>query len=95
MTAKSIAHFDGNKYVPAKSVTRELQITTKGDTRTPELSPKDFGWDEWPAGHIWYDTQIAKQGHKEGCGGYRGREASESFRLWMPPAPRSRRSSRV
>lgn len=88
VTAKSIAHFDGNKYVPAKSVTRELQITTKGDTRTPELSPKDFGWDEWPAGHIWYDTQIAKQGHMRAAVDTADREASESFRIVdVPPAP--------
>ena len=88
VTAKSIAHFDGNKYVPAKSVTRELQITTKGDTRTPELSPKDFGWDEWPAGHIWYDTQVAKQGHMKNSVDTADREASESFRIVdVPPAP--------
>ncbi len=88
VTAKSIAHFDGNKYVPAKSVTRELQITTKGDTRTPELSPKDFGWDEWPAGHIWYDTQIAKQGHMRAAVDTADREPSESFRIVdVPPAP--------
>ena len=88
VTAKSIAHFDGNAYVPAKSVTRELQITTKGDTRTPELSPKDFGWDAWPAGHIWYDTQIAKQGHMRAAVDTADREASESFRIVdVPPAP--------
>ncbi|PAU66906.1 phage tail protein [Bifidobacterium italicum] len=88
VTAKSIAHFDGNKYVPAKSVTREVQITTKGDTRTPELSPKDFGWDVWPAGHIWYDTQVAKQGHMKVAVDTADREASESFRIVdVPPAP--------
>lgn len=88
VTAKSIAHFDGNKYVPAKSVTREMQITTKGDTRTPELSPKDFGWDVWPAGHIWYDTQVAKQGHMKAAVDTADREASESFRIVdVPPAP--------
>lgn len=88
VTAKSIAHFDGNRYVPAKSVTREVQITTKGDTRTPELSPKDFGWDVWPAGHIWYDTQVAKQGHMKNSVDTADREASESFRIVdVPPAP--------
>jgi len=88
VTAKSIAHFDGNKYVPAKSVTREVQITTKGDTRTPELSPKDFGWDVWPAGHIWFDVQVAKQGHMQAAVDTADREASESFRIVdVPPAP--------
>ncbi len=88
VNANVIMHFDGNKYVGAKNVTKSVRITTKGDTRSPEFAPADFGWASWPAGSYWFDVQVPKQGHMKNSVDTADREASESFRIVdVPPAP--------
>lgn len=88
VNANVIMHFDGNKFVGAKNVTKSVKITTKGDTRSPEFAPADFGWSAWPAGSYWFDVQVAKQGHMKNSVDTADREASESFRIVdVPPAP--------
>ncbi|THG24393.1 peptidase [Bifidobacterium pseudolongum] len=88
VAATVIMHFDGNKYVGAKNVTKSVRITTKGDTRSPEFAPADFGWASWPAGSYWFDVQVPKQGHMKNAVDTADREASESFRIVdVPPAP--------
>ena len=87
VNANVIMHFDGNKYVGAKNVTKSVRITTKGDTRSPEFAPSDFGWKAWPAGTYWFDVQVPKQGHMKAAVDTADREASESFRIVdVPPA---------
>lgn len=86
--ADVIMHFDGNKYVAAKTATKTVKITTNGDTRSPEFAPSDFGWDKWPAGSYWFDVHVAKQGHMKAAVDTADREASESFRIVdVPPQP--------
>lgn len=88
VNANVIMHFDGNKFVGAKNVTKSVKITTKGDTRSPEFAPADFGWSAWLAGSYWFDVQVAKQGHMKNSVDTADREASESFRIVdVPPAP--------
>ncbi len=88
VAATVIMHFDGNKYVGAKNVTKSVRITTKGDTRSPEFAPSDFGWASWPAGSYWFDVQVPRQGHMKNAVDTADREASESFRIVdVPPAP--------
>ncbi len=88
VAATVIMHFDGNKYVGAKNVTKSVRIATKGDTRSPEFAPADFGWASWPAGSYWFDVQVPKQGHMKNAVDTADREASESFRIVdVPPAP--------
>lgn len=89
VNAEAIMHFDGNKYVAAKSVTKTVKITTNGDTRTPEFAPADFGFTNgWPAGSHWFDVKIAKQGNMKAAVDTADREASESFRIVdVPPQP--------
>ena len=88
VNATVIMHFDGNKYVGAKNVTKSVKITTKGDTRSPEFAPADFGWKAWPAGTYWFDVQVPKQGHMKAAVDTADREASESFRIVdVPPQP--------
>ena len=87
VNANVIMHFDGNKYVGAKNVTKSVKITTKGDTRSPEFAPSDFGWKAWPSGTYWFDVQVPKQGHMKAAVDTADREASESFRIVdVPPA---------
>lgn len=87
VNANVIMHYDGNKYVGAKNVTKSVKITTKGDTRSPEFAPADFGWKAWPAGTYWFDVQVPKQGHMKAAVDTADREASESFRIVdVPPA---------
>lgn len=88
VNANVIMHYDGNKYVGAKNVTKSVKITTKGDTRSPEFAPADFGWKAWPSGTYWFDVQVPKQGHMKAAVDTADREASESFRVVdVPPAP--------
>ncbi|RYQ46656.1 phage tail protein [Bifidobacterium pseudolongum subsp. globosum] len=88
VNANVIMHYDGNKYVGAKNVTKSVRITTKGDTRSPEFAPADFGWKAWPSGTYWFDVQVPKQGHMKAAVDTADREASESFRIVdVPPAP--------
>ncbi|MUH60356.1 adhesin isopeptide-forming adherence domain-containing protein [Bifidobacterium sp. GSD1FS] len=87
VNANVIMHYDGNKYVGAKNVTKSVKITTKGDTRSPEFAPADFGWKAWPSGTYWFDVQVPKQGHMKAAVDTADREASESFRIVdVPPA---------
>lgn len=87
VNANVIMHYDGNKYTAAKNVTKSVKITTKGDTRSPEFAPADFGWKAWPAGTYWFDVQVPKQGHMKAAVDTADREASESFRIVdVPPA---------
>lgn len=87
VNANVIMHYDGNKYVAAKNVTKSVKITTKGDTRSPEFAPADFGWKAWPSGTYWFDVQVPKQGHMKAAVDTADREASESFRIVdVPPA---------
>ncbi|RSX49782.1 LPXTG cell wall anchor domain-containing protein [Bifidobacterium castoris] len=88
VNANVIMHFDGNKHVAAKTATKTVKITTKGDTRTPEFAPADFGFKSWPAGTYWFDVQVPKQGHMKAAVDTADREASESFRIVdVPPQP--------
>lgn len=88
VNANVIMHYDGNKYTAAKNVTKSVRITTKGDTRSPEFAPSDFGWASWPAGSYWFDVQVPRQGHMKAAVDTADREASESFRIVdVPPAP--------
>ena len=87
VNANVIMHYDGNKYVGAKNVTKSVKITTKGDTRSPEFAPADFGWKAWPSGTYWFDVQVPKQGHMKAAVDTADREPSESFRIVdVPPA---------
>ncbi len=88
VNANVIMHYDGNKYTAAKNVTKSVKITTKGDTRSPEFAPSDFGWSAWPSGSYWFDVQVPRQGHMKAAVDTADREASESFRIVdVPPAP--------
>lgn len=88
VNANVIMHFDGNKYVAAKTATKTVKITTNGDTRTPEFAPSDFGFKSWPAGTFWFDVQVARQGNMKAAVDTADREASESFRIVdVPPQP--------
>lgn len=89
VTANVIMHYDGNAYVAGKTVTKSVRITTKGDTRTPEFKPADFGFTAgWQAGSYWFDVQVAKQGHMKAAVDTADREASESYRITpVPPKP--------
>ncbi len=88
VNANVIMHYDGNKYTAAKTATKSVRITTKGDTRSPEFAPSDFGWASWPAGSYWFDVQVPRQGHMKNAVDTADREASESFRIVdVPPAP--------
>ena len=88
VNANIIMHYDGNPYVGGKTATKSVKITTKGDTRSPEFAPSDFGWSSWPAGSYWFDVQVAKQGHMKAAVDTTDREASESFRVVdEPPQP--------
>lgn len=88
VNANVIMHYDGNKFVGAKNVTKSVKITTKGDTRSPEFAPSDFGWSAWPSGSYWFDVQVPRQGHMKAAVDTADREASESFRIVdVPPQP--------
>lgn len=49
---------EGQALVRSKGLT----ITNSGDTRTPDFTPGDFGWNSWPAGGFWFDVTVARQG---------------------------------
>lgn len=86
VNATVIMHYDGSKHVAAKTATKTVKITTKGDTRTPEFAPSDFGFKSWPAGTYWFDVQVARQGNMKAAVDTADREASESFRIVdVPP----------
>lgn len=49
---------EGQSLVRSKGVT----ISNNGDTRSPDFTPADFGWNSWPAGGFWFDVIVARQG---------------------------------
>ncbi|MCB5280314.1 Aggregation substance [Arthrobacter sp. ES1] len=54
-------HWDGPE---GQAVFRSKGVTlpNSGDTRSPDFTPADFGWDSWPAGGFWFDVIVGKQG---------------------------------
>ena len=60
--ADVILTWDGAGKNKGKSVSKNIDLKTKGDTRSPNFTPADFGWSEWPAGKFWFDVKIDKQG---------------------------------
>lgn len=64
--AKVILNYDGPEGL--KKASKDVTIKNNGDTRSPDFTPADFGWDSWPATHgkdkyFWFDVQVAKQGN--------------------------------
>jgi adhesin isopeptide-forming family sspB-C2 type protein len=59
-------HWDGPE---GQAVYRSKAVTlpNNGDTRSPNFTPADFGWDSWPAGDFWFDVIVNKQGHMQGA----------------------------
>lgn len=54
-------HWNGPE---GQSVMRSKGMTlpNAGDTRSPDFTPADFGWNSWPAGGFWFDVIVAQQG---------------------------------
>ena len=59
-------HWDGPE---GQSVFRSKAVTlpNSGDTRSPNFTPADFGWDSWPAGGFWFDVIVPQQGKMQGA----------------------------
>lgn len=91
VTAKTIAYWDGypSGTVSKKSVTKSFTMTNNGTANSPSFVPSDFGWSMWPAGRIWYNTQIAKQGSMEAAVNTSDRQASEQFTSKPNPPKKS------
>lgn len=54
-------HWDGPE---GQAVFRSKAVTlpNSGDTRSPDFTPADFGWNSWPAGGLWFDVIVPQQG---------------------------------
>ena len=57
-------HWNGPE---GQSVMRSKGMTlpNAGDTRSPDFTPADFGWNSWPAGGFWFDVIVAQQGRMQ------------------------------
>ena len=79
VNVRTILHWDGVNGAAAKSVSKTSAMSTSATTNSPNFSPSDFGWSEWPAGKFWYDIQIAKQGNMAAAVDTPDRVASETW----------------
>lgn len=61
VSADVTLHWDGVESNAAQ-VTKSVNISTSGDTKTPNFTPSDFGWTAWPSGKFWFDVKVAAQG---------------------------------
>lgn len=91
VTGNVILHFDGNPYVPATQVSKNVTIKHGGDITSPNFTPHDFGWNEpnrhgWQAGKYWFDVRVGKQGQMDGPVDTPDRQRAESYGLKeLPP----------
>ena len=63
---------------------KEVTITNKGDTRSPNFIPSDFGWDVWPAGRFWFDVVVDKQGSMDAGINTADRDPRETWTAQTP-----------
>lgn len=61
VTARVVLNWDGVETGP-RSVFKDVVVPNAGTTRTPDFTPADFGWAQWPQGGYWFDVQVAQQG---------------------------------
>ena len=92
LVATSTLHYDGSAYVAAKSVSKNVTITSQGDTTGPDFVPSDFGWEYWPEATednpFWFDVQVAKQGMMTAAVDTTDHDPAESFTVAaVPSAP--------
>ena len=88
VNARVIAHWDGypSDNTSDKQAAKSFTIGNNTSANSPSFVPSDFGWSMWPAGRIWFDVQVDKQGAMDGAVDTPDREASEQFTS-TPPAP--------
>lgn len=89
LTGTAVVHFDGNAYVPAQTKSKQITFANSGDTTVDLFGPGDFGWEHWPAGSIWVDVQVAKQGKMKAAVDTADRDPRETLTVSEvpPPAP--------
>ena len=89
LTGTAVVHFDGNAYVPAAERSKQITFSNSGDTTVDLFGPGDFGWEHWPAGNIWVDVQVAKQGKMRTAVDTADRDPRETLTVSEvpPPAP--------
>ena len=89
LTGTAVVHFDGNAYVPAAERSKQITFANSGDTSVDLFGPGDFGWEHWPAGTIWVDVQVAKQGKMKAAVDTADRDPRETLTVSEvpPPAP--------
>ena len=89
LTGTAVVHFDGNAYVPAAERSKQITFANSGDTSVDLFGPGDFGWEHWPAGNIWVDVQVPKQGKMKTAVDTADRDPRETLTVSEvpPPAP--------
>lgn len=85
LTGTAIVHFDGNAYVPAAEHSKTFKFANSGDTTVDLFAPSDFGWEHWPAGTIWVDVQVAKQGKMKAAVDTADRDPRETLTVTAVP----------
>lgn len=65
LNATAIMHWDGfpvgNPATSQKLASKPFTMKSKGDTKTPEFKPSDFGFTVWPAGQFWFSVSVPRQ----------------------------------
>lgn len=89
LTGTAVVHFDGNDYVPAAERSKQVTFANSGDTELDLFGPEDFGWSHWPAGNVWVDLQVGKQGGMKSAVDTADRDPRETLTVSEvpPPAP--------
>lgn len=85
LKANVVLNWDGYEGGAVKQVTKQVDVTGSGTTTSPDFTPADFGWKQWPAGRYWFDIKVARQGTMVQPTDTADRVASETWTLKTPP----------
>lgn len=82
VNAEVVLNWDGYPHAEKvrKSATKKMQIPVNGTVTSPDFKPSDFGWETWPAGRMWFDIKVAKQGDMKSAVDTTDRDTKE---MWV------------
>jgi len=86
VNANVILNWDGfGSNAAPKAATKAFAVRLDGDTRTPNFTPADFGWNAWPAGRFWFDIRVPEQSLMSGAVDTPDRDPRETWVATPPP----------
>lgn len=65
----------------SKVASKQVTITSYGDTQSPNFTPADFGWKKWAAGRYWFDIAVPTQGKMKNSVNTNDREPLETVEV--------------